>query len=103
MPPRARRKKTEPVEDVVTEVENVEEPVEESAEEQPERKKPGRKKSVLAEAARNFEKYNNVVEVLEKRYAAQAEKLADTAADLEKARAIRDDAKDKLDSALNGG
>ncbi len=110
MPPRARKsaapkpKKEAPVTDPQTPEELVE-AVQEAATEHVEeviRNKPGRKKSDLAEAAREFEKWTRVTDILLDRYEKWAEKLAAVQADLNEATTRRDEAKAKLDAALNG-
>jgi hypothetical protein len=121
MPPRTRKKaapKTpqelaqEEVPAVTAEnaeVEVVETPAEENAdveaettEDAPPVRRGGRKRSELAHAAREFEKYSTVTTLLEQRYAKLAERLSEVADDLSKSREKRDTAKQALDDALNG-
>lgn len=107
MPPRTRKSKPAPAaeEENVTEANDATvettEPGETTEEvEAPKRR--GRTRSELAHAAREFEKWSKVANILEERYAVGAERLSVTAADLATAREHADAAKAKLDAALNG-
>lgn len=103
MPPRSRKTAAKKEVPAVTEANDATVEIEEQdvAEETEPKRRGGRKRSELAHAAREFEKWDKVTTLLEQRYAAFAEKLSNVSADLGKARETRDAARQQLDDALN--